>query len=69
MTVNCSLCGQPVETERLGTYRRTTGWVEKRSSGGGNAIKLPTLHDEWAHGYCVERESLGIAARQGSLLG
>lgn len=68
MNVNCSFCGDPVDTSYPGVFRKTVGWAEKRKSGGANSIRLPVPTDEWAHSWCIERETKkGINARQESM--
>ena len=68
MIVPCALCGEPVRTDELGTFRKATGWIEKRgATGGANALRLAIEHDEWAHGVCIDKEAHGIGARQASL--
>jgi hypothetical protein len=68
MNVTCALCGNPVQSDAVGVFRKTTGWAEQRgASGGANAVALPERHDQWAHGMCVKREARGVSARQPAL--
>ena len=67
MILPCALCGEPLRTDQIGNYRKTTGWAEKRDAGGSNAIRLRKDLDEWAHGGCVDLEARGIGVNQETL--
>jgi hypothetical protein len=59
MKVACDLCGKPVETSSLGTYRYVEGWEAQRSQGGTNAIRLRKSHDRFAHKTCIDLAAKG----------
>ena len=64
----CEYCGQPLDSEALGTYQWTSGWVMRREGGGGHGVSLPERAARWAHGYCVDRAIRGTL-NQSSLFG
>jgi hypothetical protein len=60
MVVRCHLCGRDLTTTHMGVYRFVEGWEKVRSQGGTNAISMRKVHDQWAHGTCVELKSRGL---------
>jgi len=67
MKAPCTLCGKPVETRAVGTYRQTSGYTQ-RQEGGRGGIRLATYGDGYAHKACVDLEASGIGSKQESLL-
>lgn len=64
----CAFCAKPVDPEGPFAYRKVVGWERKRDQGGTNAIRLRVPQPEFACEFCINKETKGINARQGSLL-
>ena len=64
--VRCVLCGKEI-TRPLDAYRRVSGFVRKRGSGGANSIRLRRVTDEYACVICVDLEANKLNAGQGGL--
>ena len=68
--VRCALCGDVVSIVSTHTYRKVSGWVQRRQGGGTNAIRCREELHEYAHPGCVsERAATGGVAKgeQGAL--
>ena len=50
----CHFCGDPVDPNQIGVYKRVTGWVENRKSGGAHAVALPSPPTGYACRICME---------------
>lgn len=51
-----------------GVYKRVTGWVENRKSGGANAVSLPGPPTAFCCKPCMDVQRLGgVHASQDSL--
>ena len=54
MDITCEFCDDPLDTKKIGNYRRVVGWVQNRKQGGGNSITLSSEPTGWAHGTCID---------------
>jgi hypothetical protein len=54
--VACEFCDQPVDPDEPGTWRRISGWVERRAQGGSNAVKYITTPTAYAHANCLKSQ-------------
>lgn len=61
--LECPFCGQRVDPNQKGVYRKVTGWVQVRAGGGGNAVRLPSPPQAFAHRFCVDRAARGGATQ------
>ncbi len=53
---DCAFCGEVIDIRKDGVHQRTSGWVKRRSGGGGNAIALPERLNEYACPFCIDSE-------------
>jgi len=60
----CAICGKEIDIDAEGTHQRTSGWVMKRSGGGGHAVSVPERENKWAHPWCVDKETRGHLTQQ-----
>lgn len=63
----CDVCGCAVNPEQVGVWRRVTGWVQNRRSGGANHIALPQPEPGLMCNACMEYRKLRPGADQDSL--
>lgn len=59
MIVRCVMCGEDVDADALGTFRKVTGWESRRASGGTNALRMRQPLHEYAHRTCVDAAARG----------
>lgn len=59
MIVKCVMCGEDVDADKPGTYRKVTGWESRRTGGGTNALRMRQPLHEYAHHTCVDMASRG----------
>lgn len=60
MIVKCVMCGEDVDADKAGTYRKVIGWESRRSSGGTNALRMRQPLHEYAHRTCVDIAARGM---------
>ncbi len=54
MKLNCSICGEVIDTDTMKAMVKVIGWVEMKASGPGGTIKEPSEPLGWAHKVCID---------------
>lgn len=62
----CAFCERELDTEAVGVYQWTSGWVKVRAEGGGHGVSLPERENRWACRVCVDLAVRGTL-KQGAL--
>ena len=57
--VACHFCGMTMNPTSLGVFKRVTGWVENRKSGGAHALSLPGPPTAYACKPCMDVQRMG----------
>ena len=71
MTRHCHFCGQEIDPDGMGVWRRVVGWERKATSSSrrsGSDITLRERQDDYAHTHCIDGAKRGLSPRQGALL-
>lgn len=66
MNVPCSLCGEEVNSDAYGIFRKVEGWVQTRQQGGAHGVTFRKELHEYAHEVCVSMQRKDINANQGA---
>ena len=71
--VPCSFCSSRIDPDSSSSYRRVSGWEQKKAarpsgSKGGSDIYLREAANEWACSSCIRRLRAGVNVGQEALL-
>jgi hypothetical protein len=68
MAVECSGCGMEYKGERYVAAVEKSGWAQKRTQGGTNALIQPKQTGRWLCQHCLERLKARLDPGQRSML-
>lgn len=62
--VQCTFCGDDMDTRDYGIFQFVSGWIEQRRTGGANAIALPKRKHAYTCATCMDRLKHHISPQQ-----